>query len=372
MYRRQLVPCLALQVALLAAGCDKAQTLLDDAKKQAEKQFAAEATTSEPKTDAVPAPAAESNSLPTTATPADGAAPPANPMPVAPAAPSAPDSAALIALWHATPSSQRGDGTLRTLLAASPESLQDLTAFDLRSSGQYLTIAGFKLLKQFPLVKSVDCSLHPLDGEKLAALCDLSQLEDLSCASCGLTDAQLAPLKKVATLRSLNLTNNQVTDNGLAAIHNLVEVESLTLANTQVRGASLLKAKFLGNLRRINVDGSPFSQGFQALKSATNLETIDVANTAATDEHLKFLGSHKQLREIRISGNPGITDRGLSFLEGNPLLESLDIRGTSISGAGLKWLKGAKKLKALHTQETRVDPATVAALRKALPNCVID
>jgi hypothetical protein len=182
----------------------------------------------------------------------------------------------------------------------------------------------------------------------------------------------LEPLKKVATLRSLNLTGNHVSDSGLAAIHNLVEVQSLTLANTRVNGASLLKAKFLGNLKSINVDSTPFSQGFQALKSAPNLESIDVANTSATDEHLKFLGGHKQLRKIRISGNQAITDRGLGFLEGNPQLESLDIKGTAITGAGLKFLKGTKKLKELHTHDSRVDFATLTALRKMLPDCTID
>lgn len=337
--------------ALLVIGCDKAQTLINDAQKQANK-LATEPAAEEAETESTE--------------------PIVNPMAVTPATSASSDSAALIAQWHATPSSQRGDVALRTLLAASPESLQEVTVFDLRSAGPELTVVGLRLLKDFPLVKSVDCSLHRMDGGQLAALCELSQLEDLTLATCGLSDPLLAPLKKVTTLRTLNLTNNQVSDNGLAAIHYLVEVQSLTLANTQVDGSSLLKAKFLGNLRSINVDGSPFSQGFQALKSAPNLESIDVANTSATDEHLKFLGTHKQLREIRVSGNRAITDRGLSFLEGNPLLESLDIRGTAITGAGLKFLKGAKKLKELHTHESRVDQATLAALRKALPDCMID
>lgn len=342
----------ACATALLTVGCDKAKTILDDARKQAEKQLAEQ-------------PAAEE------ATEEDNQ-PAINPMAVAPAAPTAPDSASLIAQWNAIPPARRGDAAIRALLMASSESLQDVTVFDLRGAGPDLTAAGMRMLKGFPLVKSVDCSLHKMDGEQLATLCELSQLEDLTLMGCGLSDPLLMPLKKVATLRSLNLTNNPVSDNGLAAIHNLVELQSLTLANTQVNGSSLLKAKFLGNLRSVNVEGSPFNQGFQALKSASNLEAIDVANTSATDEHLKFLAGHKQLRDVRISGNPAITDRGLSFLEGNPLLKSLDIKGTSISGAGLKWLKNAKKLRVLHTQESRVDPATLAALRKALPDCAID
>jgi hypothetical protein len=336
----------------LALGCDKGQKLLDDARKQAEKQLAEQ-------------PAEEQATE-------ESSEPPVDPMAMLPVASATPDSAALISQWNATPSQMRSDAAIRTLLAASPESLQEITAFDFRGAGPELTAAGLGMLKNFPLVKSIDCSLHRMDGEQLAALCELSHLENLTLMGCKLSDPLLAPLKKVATLRSLNLTNNPVSDNGLAATHNLVELQSLTLANTQVNGSSLLKAKFLGNLRSLNVDGSPFNQGFQALKSAPNLEAIDVANTSATDEHLKFLASHNKLREVRISGNPAITDRGLSFLEGNPLLESLDIKGTSISGAGLKWLKNAKKLKVLHTQESRVDPATLVALRKMLPECTMD
>lgn len=345
---------LSLLALLVASGCDKAQTLLEDARKEAEKKLAAQ-------------PAEEATEGSST----ENSDPPVIPMAVTPAPPAAPDSATVIAQWNAIPSGKRSDAALRALLMASPEELQEITVFDFRSAGPELSITGLQLLHDFPLVKSVDCSLHKIEGEELAVLCKLSQLEDLLLASCGLSDPHLVPLKEVATLRSLDLTNNQVTDNGLAAIHNLVEVESLTLAGTRINGASLLKAKFLGNLRKINVDGAPFHQGFQALKSAPNLESIDVANTSATDEHLKFLGSHKKLRQIRISGNRAITDRGLNFLEGNPLLESLDIKGTAISGAGLKFLKNAKHLKELSTQESRVDPATLAALRQALPDCVI-
>lgn len=343
------VACLLI-VSFLATGCDKAQSLIDDAKKEADKLAAAPGDNDVPNAQ-------------------DDESPPAPPMAVAPAAL---DDTALIAQWHATTPRERSDASLRALLKASPASLQEITSIDLRGAGPQLTAAGLRLLKNLPLVKSVDCSLHRLDGEQFAALCALPELEDLNVMGCGLNDSHLAPLKKVAALRRLNLTNNQVSDNGLAAIHNLVEVQSLTLANTQVSGSCLLKAKFLGGLRAMNVDGAPFNQGFQALKSAPNLQSLDVANTGASDAHLKFLSGHKQLREIRLQGNRSMGDLGMSYLQGNPLLESLDIRGTSISGAPLRFLTTAKKLKVLHTQESRVDPATLAALRQALPDCAID
>jgi hypothetical protein len=66
-----------------------------------------------------------------------------------------------------------------------------------------------------------------------------------------------------------------------------------------------------------------------------------------------------------------VTDVGIQFLNGNGGLETLDIRGTQIAGAGLKFLLKAKKLKLLRTEQSKVDPLTLNALRKALPECVI-
>jgi hypothetical protein len=133
----------------------------------------------------------------------------------------------------------------------------------------------------------------------------------------------------------------------------------------------LLKARFLGGLKRLNANGSAFGEGFAALKSTPNLEFLAVANTNCSDQQMKLLSGLGKLREICLQGNGGVSDVGFSQLKGNRNFEVIDIRATNISGASLKFLLGAKKLTLLRTEESKVDGLTLAALRKELPNCRI-
>jgi len=59
-------------------------------------------------------------------------------------------------------------------------------------------------------------------------------------------------------------------------------------------------------------------------------------------------------------------------LTGLAALETLDLRGTKVTDAGLAHLAGLTALKELNLSRTQVTDAGVAKLQKALPNCSID
>jgi hypothetical protein len=348
---------LTVGAALLATGCDKAQSLLDDAKKQADAAMATKSAT-----DPAESSASIPGDAPSSATPPVPTSVP-TPEPVL-------DDAAIVAKWNATKTNDRNDNSIAELLKASPDSLKEITTFDFRSAGPTLTAAGLKTLKQFPLVKVIDCSLHTMSEEQVAAISELPELEDLGMLSCGLKDPMLASLKKLATLRTLNVSSNvDLTDAGMNSIHNLVEVQSLDFENTHIAGAFLLKAKFLGGLKRLHADASTFADGFPALKSTPNLEYLALSDVNVWDQQMNFLKSHTKLREVYFRKNLNISDVGFTCLDGNKNLEVVDIRGTNISGAGLKFLRNTRTLKLLKTQDARVDNLTLIALKKALPNC---
>ena len=58
-------------------------------------------------------------------------------------------------------------------------------------------------------------------------------------------------------------------------------------------------------------------------------------------------------------------------LKGLTNLQSLDLRKTKITDAGLVHLKGLNKLQWLYLMGTKVTDAGVSDLKKSLPNCEI-
>ena len=93
------------------------------------------------------------------------------------------------------------------------------------------------------------------------------------------------------------------------------------------------------------------------------LTNLNISNTAVSD-----LSSLKGMKLTLLHfGNSKVTD--ISILRGMPL--------TSVYGAGpqvsdFSPLEDCKSLKTLDLRLTKVTPAQVAALQKALPNCKID
>ncbi len=364
MFQTRLLLLLAVMATLLL-GCDGAQKLLDDAKKQADEALATKPTTP-PATSEVESPAspvtppAEVASANTTSE---------TTQPVAPPQPAKPTDEQIIAHWNSIAADARSDNAIMQLLEASPESLSEVTEFDFSNSGSRVTLAGFKALHKFPLVKELRVSLTEIGPDKMAEICSLPQLESLSMVRCNLTDAMMAPLSKLATLRQLNVGLNPITDAGLASINRLVEVQVISIEGTQVNGSGLLKARYLGGLRELNANHSQFAgPGYLALKSAPNLEKLDVAETNASDLFLPTLAGAKHLKVLNFRGNPAITDKGFMLLKGCINLEELYLSGTTVHDRGLAQLRNCKKLAKLYCS---TDPVTKEALRKALPNCEI-
>jgi internalin A len=53
-------------------------------------------------------------------------------------------------------------------------------------------------------------------------------------------------------------------------------------------------------------------------------------------------------------------------------LQELILDGTKVTDAGVKELAALKQLQTLNLQSTKVTAAGVAALKKALPSCMVD
>jgi hypothetical protein len=151
-------------------------------------------------------------------------------------------------------------------------------------------------------------------------------------------------------LHSLDLANSALGDNDLQALAALKTLTELSLASTRVNDAGLASLKGLKQLRRLDLDGTAFrGAGLVYLKELTNLAELRLGCATLTD----------------------LFARQFSKLQGLKRLERLSLAGSRIGDDTLKQLHALTWLRELDLSGTRVSAASVAALRKALPQCRI-
>jgi hypothetical protein len=84
--------------------------------------------------------------------------------------------------------------------------------------------------------------------------------------------------------------------------------------------------------------------------------TVDLANTAVTDEDLECLRNLPHLWDLNLYNTP-VTDEGLECLRNLSHLMSLYLSNTRITGSGLAHLQGLTDLEVLYLSNTSVDNA---------------
>ena len=102
------------------------------------------------------------------------------------------------------------------------------------------------------------------------------------------------------------------------------------------------------------------------LEKVTGLE---LGGTQITDAGLKDLAKFQNLKDLGLGGTQ-ITDEGLKEVAKLEKLSSLRLSSTKITDEGLKELAKLQQLKTLYLPN-KVTKASVAELKKALPNCRI-
>jgi hypothetical protein len=191
-----------------------------------------------------------------------------------------------------------------------------------------LTLDDLKTLKDLRLGghrASDNKHVHIPSGE-FRHLLGLPALENVNLAECdGFDDESLAFIGKLAGLKTLNLGDAQVTSAGLKHLTGLKHLESLDLGWTKDVGdaAVPLLAKLPG------------------------LKVLGLGGTKITDAGVPGLASIRNLRELKLPAT-AVTDRGFAALE---------------ACRGLEKIALGKK--------TKVTPAAIDRLKKALPDCAV-
>jgi len=149
-------------------------------------------------------------------------------------------------------------------------------------------------------------------------------------------------------LETIDLSGITGLDYGfLVPVHGL---RKLSLANAGLNDAALANLPKLPALKRLVLDGNEIrGTGLVHLSPGAPGELIDLSLGCPSlgDLFAKNLAELKQIKRLSLAGS-GLSDAGIKHLAGQTNLESLDLRRTKASAAG------------------------IAELQKALPECQIE
>jgi len=176
----------------------------------------------------------------------------------------------------------------------------------------------------------------------------------------------------------VNVINARIsTDSGLLRIGGLSKLEQLyrlpvSGGRPRITDAGIKNISGLNRLVSVDLADSRITDdGLAYLEGLDQLQNLNLAYTSVTDDGLKHLADLTQLRWLNLSGTQ-FSGTGLKHLSGLSHLESLDLSRSMVTDEGLERVKALKSLKWLNLAASiQFSEESVAALRKALPDCQI-
>jgi len=299
--------------------------------------------------------------------------------------------------------------------------LKNLTSLENLTLWNNMAIPGEGLvhLRNMPSLRYISFYTVPIEDFGLENLKGMSRLEHLSLQYTHVTDDGLAHLKGLTGLKDLVLPPN-TTGTGLVNLGGLSSLERLDISDTEVTDDGLAHLKGLSGLQSLGVSGRNISgtglrhlhdlprlndvrikmdkmddEGMRGLKGLTSVTSLNLERTQVSDAGLANIEGLTALEYLNL-GSVAVTDAGLVNLKELHSLQYVLLNGTNVSGEGLVHLKGLKSLRNLglcvdnlskvgvgHLKEMtwlheltlgegNVSEATVADIRKALPDCRVD
>lgn len=185
--------------------------------------------------------------------------------------------------------------------------------------------------------------LQKIAGTDFHSFLDRTSLIKVTMAGEKIGDAELAKLAGLPEIRELNLRDSSITNEGLKTIAQLKSLRQLELRGTKISDVSPLAA-------------------------LPELEALSASFSEVRETNFESLQQFPKLRSFGAAGLK-ITDSGVAVLAKLSNLKALTINGAILSENGLQPLQGMKGLKVLSIKDCQCNPADVAALKTALPEC---
>lgn len=184
-------------------------------------------------------------------------------------------------------------------------------------------------------------------------------------------EAVARELGRLRNLRALRMPGPEVTDAVLKELGGLVNLTELILYDSPVTDVGLGEVKKLRSLAVLGLRKTKVTAaGLAELRPLTGLTYLDLRDTQVTDAGLKELAAFKALSVLGLS-DTAVTEAGLRELRGLKNLKVLGLAGIKVTDTGGKILREFHRLDVLDLRRTEVTEATVAELKRALPDCEI-
>jgi serine/threonine protein kinase len=149
----------------------------------------------------------------------------------------------------------------------------------------------------------------------------------------------LRQIRGLGTVGTLHLPG-YVRDEHLEAIKGMQGLRILRVGETQISDAGLVHLTTLPDLDTLEVNGCKLTDaGMEALNQMPRLTWLDVSRTGISDKGLLAWKKSANLRLLRASHNPKITDAGLVGLSDLSDPQVLEFAGTKVTPAGAEALR---------------------------------
>ncbi len=268
---------------------------------------------------------------------------------------------------------RRGAGSDPDAAPVTDEGLKHLVAFpelrklDLGTSPK-VTSNGIKGLSRLP--KLVDLSYSPKNKDCVQALSDLKNLRRLNLFQGDVTDADMMFLSGLP-LEKLCLSYTSVSDDGLKQVVPLSRLDALHLEKTSVSDAGMKQLATMQSLRTLDVSQTKMTKsGLKELARLKKLQVLSLEGLGIGDAEVELLSAFKGLEKLSLHNNP-VTDAGMKTVGRLKELRRLSLVSTKVTDEGIQLLATCGKLEMVDLYDTKVTREGTAALRKALPNCVM-
>ena len=247
---------------------------------------------------------------------------------------------------------------------------KNLVWLDLSGNDQFAN-AGLKELAGLKSLQSLDLGSTSMQD---ASLKDLQSLENLTTLilfwNKDITDAGIRELVGLKKLKRLDLTMAKLTDEGLKNLTALDQLTSLNIQWTTITDAGMIHLTQFKKLRHLNIaETKVTSEGIKELAGMTGLTSLDVHYTkAAGAGGIKTICGLSELTELVVWD---VADADMAEVRRLKKLTTLDIKGSTVTDAGLAMLMTVKTLTVLKVPKGVTD-AGVKKFQVALPKCVIE
>lgn len=206
----------------------------------------------------------------------------------------------------------------------------------------------------------IDIKEYQINAGALREFAVLPALRELELNDHPLTAEELDAVGRLASLRELHLHGVGIDDDGFQRLGRLENLNYLCLMQPETRGPGLARLKGLPKLETLILsieDGARLPAHLAALAKWPPLRGLFLSGPDLRGKALAGLERLERLERLGLDDTP-VGDDDLARVAGLVSLKFLDLKGTRVTGAGMKHLRGLRALEVFRTKDmTEADAA---------------